>query len=435
MAYKVNPWPRDRPVGTLRGSRMIVCAAGLFLVALLVAAFASSARAASPPLGTADTFAVLGGSTVTNTGPSVISGDVGLSPGSSVTGFPPGTVNNGTIHVADGVASQAQSDLTTAYNVFAGLPPAATISADLAGQTLSPGVYTSSTSTPGIGLNGDLTLDAQGDPNAVFVFQAKSTLIVGSASHVLLINGAQACNVYWQVGSSATIGTGSTFVGNILALTSISLTTGATLDGSALARNGAVTLDTNLITKSPCSTTTPTPPVATDTSATSAGQPVSVVLHGTDSTGAPVTYTITSGPSNGTLGPIDQATGTVTYTPNAGYSGPDSFTYTVSSANGTSNTATATMTITPPAPVVTPPGPGVTPPTPVTTTHPVVPPASTSKNKAEAKRKAEARQDARARAKAEAKADARARAKARRKAEARRRAHPAHPRKSYGFTG
>lgn len=450
MAYQVNPWSGDRPVGKLRGPRIGVGAATVLLVVMLVtAAFASSAQAASAPLGTADTFAVLAGSTVTNTGPSVISGDVGLSPGSSVTGFPPGTVTNGTIHVADGVASQAQSDLTTAYNVFAGQPSSATISGDLAGDTLSPGVYTSSTSTPGIALNGDLTLDAHGDPNAVFVFQAKSTLIVGSGSHVRLINGAQACNVYWQVGSSATIGTGSQFVGNILALTSISLTTGATLDGSALARNGAVTLDTNLITKAGCSTTSPTPPVATDTSATtSTGQPVTVVLLGSDSTGAPVTYAITSGPANGTLGPIDQATGTVIYTPNAGYSGPDSFTYTVTSANGTSNTATATITvtpvtlpppvitppppvITPPAPVVTPPTPVVTPPTPVTTpvttTKPIVPPASTSKNKAEAKRKAKA--------KAEARRKAKAKAEARRKAKARRKVHHAHPHKPYGFTG
>ena len=440
MAYSVNPSPRDRLGGTRSGSRVGVWATGLLVVVMLMAAaFASSAQAASAPLGTADTFAVLGGSTVTNTGPSVISGDLGLSPGSAVTGFPPGLVTNGTIHT-DAVAAQAQADLTTAYNDFAGRPPSATISADLAGQTLTKGVYTSSTSTPGIGLSGDLTLDAQGDPNAVFVFQAKSTLTVGSGSHVTLINGAQPCNVYWQVGSSATIGSGSQFVGNILALTSISLTTGATLNGSALARNGAVALDTNRITKAPCSTTSPTPPVATDTSATtSAGQPVSVVLHGSDTSGAPVSYGITSGPSHGTLGPIDQATGTTTYTPNAGYSGPDSFTYRAGSANGISNTATGTITITPtatsPTPVGTPPTPVVMP-TPVTTTHPAVPPASTSKNKAEAQRKAKAR----ARAKAEAKRKAKARAEARRRAAARRaaarrRAHPTHPTKSYGFTG
>jgi hypothetical protein len=273
-----------RPPGLTRGP----LTAALVVVALLVAGvFASGARAAGGPLGTADTFAVLAGTTVTNTGPSVISGDVGLSPGSSVTGFPPGTVINGTIHTTDAVAAQAQSDLTTAYNVFAGQPSSASVSADLAGSTLTPGVYTSSNSTPGLGLSGALTLDAQGDPNAVFVFQAQSTLTVGSGSHVLLINGAQPCNVYWQIGSSATIGSGAQFVGNIMALTSVSLNTTATLDGSALARNGAVTLDDNVITKAPCSTntsTTPTPvstppaPVTTPTPVTEVA-PVVVELR------------------------------------------------------------------------------------------------------------------------------------------------------------
>jgi hypothetical protein len=231
------------------------------VVALLVAAgLASTAQAATVALGTADSFAVLAGSTVTNTGPSVISGDLGLSPGAAVTGFPPGTVNAGTIHAADAVASQAKGDLVTAYNDAAGRSSTAAISADLAGRTLTPGVYTSASS---LGLSGDLTLDARGDPNAVFVFQAGSTLTAGSASRVLLIGGAQACNVFWQVGSSATIGTTSAFAGNILALTSISLTTGATLNGRALARNGAVTLDTNTITKAACAAATTAPPAGT----------------------------------------------------------------------------------------------------------------------------------------------------------------------------
>jgi len=439
---------------------------GVLLVLLLLALFASSAQAASPPLGTADTFAVLAGSTVTNTGPSVISGDLGLSPGTSVTGFPPGTVTGGTIHATDAVAAQAQSDLTTAYNVFAGQPSSATISTDLAGQRLTSGVYTSSTSMPGLALSGDLTLDAQNDPNALFVFQAKSTLIVGSGSHVNLINGAQPCNVYWQVGSSATIGAGTTFVGNILALTSISLNTTATLNGSALARNGAVTLDTNRVTKAPCSTPTRVAPVTTDTS-TSTGGPVSVVLRGSDSTGAPLTYAITRGPSSGSLGPIDQTSATVTYTPNSGYSGPDSFTYRATSTNGTSNTATATITVTPvivtpPTPVVTPPTlvvtspapvgtppapvgtppapvgtppapPGTPPPTPIATQTPILPPASTSTNRAEAKRKAEANRKAAAKRKAAARRKAAAKRKAR--ARARARVNAKHPRSSYGFTG
>jgi hypothetical protein len=245
------------------------------LVALLVtAALASTAQAASVPLGTADSFAVLAGSTVTNTGPSAISGDLGVSPGAPVTGFPPGTVTAGTMHAADAVALQAKGDLVTAYNDAAGRSSTATISADLAGSTLTPGVYTSASS---LGLSGDLTLDARGDPNAVFVFQAGSTLTAGSASRVLLVGGAQPCNVFWQVGSSATIGTSSAFAGNILALTSISLTTGATLNGRALARNGAVTLDTNTVTKAACAAQGTTPPSGTP----GAGGPTSTPGAGT----------------------------------------------------------------------------------------------------------------------------------------------------------
>jgi hypothetical protein len=313
------------------------------VLAAVVAAsvLASSASAAPVGLGTAENAAVLAGSTITNAGPSVISGDLGLYPGTVVSGFPPGLVLGGTIHKTDSVATQAQADLITAYNDAAGRPSAGKISADLAGNTLSPGVYTSATS---MGLSGNLTLDAQGDPNSVFIFQAGSTLTAGSGSRVRLVNGARACNVIWQVGSSATIGSTSAFAGNILAMTSITLITGATLNGRALARNGAVTLGTNVITKAPCAM----PPAATDTSATTGtGQPVSVVLHGTDAAGATLTYTITSGPSHGSLGPIDQGTGTVTYTPDAGYAGPDEFTYQVSSTSGTSGAASGALTVTP----------------------------------------------------------------------------------------
>jgi len=226
--------------------------ASLLAVASLVTVPLALGAQAPVGLGTAGNFAVLAGSTVTNTGPSVISGSVGLAPGSAVTGFPPGIVLAGTIQVANGVALQAKGDLVTAYNDAAGRSSTATVSGDLAGRTLKPGVYTSASS---LGLSGQLTLDAQGDPSAVFVFQAGSSLIVGSGSQINLIGGAQACNVYWQVGSSATIGTSSAFVGNILALTSITMTTGATLQGSALARNGAVTLDTNTITRATCAST------------------------------------------------------------------------------------------------------------------------------------------------------------------------------------
>jgi hypothetical protein len=180
----------------------------------------SGASAAGSPLalGTATSFAVLAGSTVTNTGASVISGDLGLSPGTSVTGFPPGTVTNGDIHAADATAAQAQLDLTSGYGAAEAQTPTSTAPGDIGGLTLTPGVYDSASS---IGLTGTVTLDGQGDPGAVFIFQAGSTLTTASNSVVRLTGGTQACNVFWQVGSSATLGTGTEFAGSILALTSI----------------------------------------------------------------------------------------------------------------------------------------------------------------------------------------------------------------------
>ncbi len=226
---------------------------------LSCAILAVGLHAANPlpvPLGNASTFSVLAGSTITNTGPTVVSGDLGLTPGSAVTGFPPGTVVGGAIHVNDSAAMQAQNDLTTAYNDAAGRTLPTTVSGDIGGQTLFPGVYKSTSS---LMITGSLVLDGQGTPNAVFIFQVGSALTTASASHVILINGASAANVFWQVGASATIGTGSTFQGNILALTSITITTGATTLGRALARNGAVTLDTNNVT-GPTSINAPPPP-------------------------------------------------------------------------------------------------------------------------------------------------------------------------------
>jgi hypothetical protein len=218
--------------------------AGLLALAL----FSSGALAAQAPvgLGTADSFAVLAGQTVTNIGPSAINGDLGVAPGTAVAGLLPVV---GTIHAADAVAGQAQSDLTTAYDDAAGRTGPLAVSSDLGGLTLTAGVYNSGSS---LGLTGALTLDAQGDPNAVFVFQAASTLITASASHVNLINGAQPCNVFWQVGSSATLGTTSVFAGNILALTSISMNNGVTVLGRALARNGSVTLINDTINAAHC---------------------------------------------------------------------------------------------------------------------------------------------------------------------------------------
>jgi hypothetical protein len=238
------------------------------LVAVAVVAVTptrASAVATEVDLGTADSFAVLGGSAVTNTGPSVINGDLGVSPGSSVTGFPPGIVN-GAVHVTDAVAAQAQNDLTTAYNDAAGQAPDVVFPDDppveLGGRTLTPGVYNAPVSA---GITGTLTLDAENDPDAVWVFQIGSTLTTASNSEVALINGASPCNVFWQIGSSATLGTDSDFVGTIMALTSISATTGANIEGRALARNGAVTLDTNVITRPLCEDDTTTGDVAAAT--------------------------------------------------------------------------------------------------------------------------------------------------------------------------
>ncbi len=239
----------------------------LVVIMLVLPQFAKSAAVSPTILGTAQSFLVLGGSAVTNTGPTTLnSGNLGVSPGTAITGFPPGiVVSPGTIHANDAVAAQAQSDVNTAYNTLAGLARTATLTGqDLGGKTLLQGVYFFATSAQ---LTGQLTLDAQGDPNAVFVFQIGSTLTTASNSSVLVINGASPCNVYWQVGSSATLGPATRFVGNILALTSIALNTGATVSGRALAHNGAVTLDTNTFSSSGCvSNITPTTmPTTTET--------------------------------------------------------------------------------------------------------------------------------------------------------------------------
>jgi len=223
----------------------------LFGFAALLLLSATAFAAGPTYLGTAADFAVLGGSTVTNTGATVITGNLGVSPGSAITGFPPGIVTPpGIIHAADAVALQAQSDTTTAYNTLAGMACDTDLTGqDLGGLTLSPGVYCFSSSAQ---LTGTLTLDAQGNSNAVFIFMIGSTLTTATNSSVLLINAASECGVSWQVGSSATLGTTTTFAGNILALTSITLNTGANVSGRALARNGAVTLDTNNVSSAAC---------------------------------------------------------------------------------------------------------------------------------------------------------------------------------------
>jgi hypothetical protein len=194
-----------------------------------------SSNAEAQTLGTAESFGVLGSSTVTNTGPSIIFGNVGVSPGTAIVGFPPGIiVAPGTFHAADAVAAQARADVITAYNDLQGRPSQFDLSGqNLGGLTLSPAVYSFTSSAQ---LTGVLTLNGLNNPDAEFVFQIGSTLTTASNSMVLLINGANGDNVYWAVGSSATLGTNTSFAGNILALTSITMNTGAFITcGRALA--------------------------------------------------------------------------------------------------------------------------------------------------------------------------------------------------------
>jgi hypothetical protein len=318
------------------GSGLALC------VALLL--FASGPATAQISLGTAQNFGVLGGSTVTNTGATTVNGNVGVSPGSAVTGFPPGVVVGGSIHSNDAVAMQAQNDLTTAYNNIAATPCTVDLTGqDLGGLTLTPGVYCFSSSAQ---LTGALTLDALGNPNALFLFKIGSTLTTASSSTVTVINsGGNSCNkAFWQVGSSATIGTGTSFAGDILALTSITLTTGANTAGRALARNGAVTLDTNNVNT--CGVMVC--PIITVNPASlpngSVGTPYNQTVSASGGT-APYTFSI----SSGALPPgllLNSSTGAITGTPNT--AGTFTFTITATDANGCSGSRAYTINITSP---------------------------------------------------------------------------------------
>jgi hypothetical protein len=298
--------PRARRVG------------GMLLASAAFAAVPAAAHASAVDLGTAAPFVVLGGQSVTNTGPSVLNGDLGVAPGTSLVGFGLPAVVNGATHNNDAVASQGQSDLTTAYNVAAGQAVTADLTGqDLGGLTLTAGAYRFATSAQ---LTGQLTLDAQGDADAQFVFEIGSTLTTASASSVIMVNGASPCNVYWQVGSSATLGTTTAFQGNIMALSSVTLNNSATVNGRALARNGAVTLDDNVLDASMCATPPAGPPTPTPTpSPTPSPTPVPTTTPATPPTTPPTTPPGTPGPDDhvppGSTTTVPTHTGTATLTP------------------------------------------------------------------------------------------------------------------------
>ncbi|MFJ3489704.1 ice-binding family protein [Leifsonia aquatica] len=319
---------------------------GAVLAALILFAGAQSAGAATTidgpvGLGTAASYGALGASELTNTGPTVVTGDIGVSPGSSVTGFtgaPDGTFT-GSLHQTDAAAAQAQSDVTTAFNAAAGLTPTTSGLSELNGLSLVPGVY--SGGALALADNGVLTL--AGSADSVWVFQAASSLTIGSATQIIVTGDANACNVFWEIGSSASLGTGAQFQGTILAKESITATTGATIIGRLLANTAAVTLDTNTITVptgcTPPGTVSTSPTITSGTpTAATAGTPYSYPVT---ATGSPApTYTVTSGslPAGLTL---NGTTGVISGTPTT----PGSSTFTITVTNGTAPDTSATYTI------------------------------------------------------------------------------------------
>ena len=292
---------RSRRIYQGVGAVLVTCATATAL--LLTANVADAVIVPRITLGTAARYSVLGNQTVTNTGPSVLNLSVGLSPGTSVTGFPPGgVVPPAVIDVNSGGASQAQSDLTAAYVEAANRPVDQITTADLADLTLEGGVYAGPDKSALL-LSGPLVLDGAGNPDSVFIFQTDSTLTTASNSSVTLINGAQECNVYWQVLSSATLGTNSVFAGNILALQSVTVTTNVLVHGRALARSASVTLDSDVFTTPTCAGVTPpgddtTPPT---TAAPPTTTPSTTVAPGPGTTVAPTPTPPTTVPVATTL--------------------------------------------------------------------------------------------------------------------------------------
>jgi LPXTG-motif cell wall-anchored protein len=281
-------------------------AAAVALVGSVTALLASGQPAGAgivPTVGlaTSANYSVLAATTVTNTNQSVLGQSVGLSPGTEVIGFPPGVVSApGIIAVANADTLQAQTDLTAAYLDAASRPVEFTqVNPDLVGQTLLPGVYAATAKAP-LSLSGQLVLDGQGNPDAVFIFQTDSTLITSTGSTIALINGASECNVFWQVGSSATLGSGSFFVGNILALASVTVESSTVVNGRALAQTGAVTLDNNVFTQPSCAPSTDLTPTATAPSITTPSTT-------TSSTTVPATTTTQAVGGVSTTIPLDVA--------------------------------------------------------------------------------------------------------------------------------
>ena len=237
----------------MNNSRALIAIVGIAFVIAIGAMAGTAANAAIVPtvgLGTAATYSILAGTpSITNTGATTIDRDVGIHPAASITGFPPGIIA-GAVHAGDAVALQAKSDLVLAYNDAAGRTGAVVAGGTLGGQTLVGGVYNAGGVT--LDLTGTLTLNGQNDPNSVWIFQATSDLVTASTSSVVFINGGSPCNVFWQVTSSATLGSSSSFVGTILAMTSITLNSAVNVQGRALARNGTVTLINDHFVTSTC---------------------------------------------------------------------------------------------------------------------------------------------------------------------------------------